>query len=63
VATINTNLPQDRQEHRGEFVVGQTLKEFSNPGLELSFGLDYIAGVADLELILLNNQVGKQSYA
>ena len=58
MATIHTELPQDRQGHHGEFVVGQLLKEFSNPGLELWFDVNYIAGVTDLDLILLDNQVG-----
>jgi hypothetical protein len=58
MATIHTELPQDRQGHHGEFVVGQILKEFTNPGLELWFDVNYIAGVTDLDLILLDNQVG-----
>ena len=58
MATIHTELPEDRQGHHGEFVVGQTLKTFSNPGLELWFDINYIAGVTDLDLILLDNQVG-----
>jgi thymidine kinase len=58
VATIHTNLPEDRQGHHGEYVVGQTLKGFSNPGLELWFDVNYIAGLTDLDLILLDNQVG-----
>jgi hypothetical protein len=58
MATIHTELPEDRQGHHGEFVVGQTLKTFSNPGLELWFDVNYIAGVTDLDLILLDNQVG-----
>ena len=58
MATIHTELPQDRPGHHGEFVVGQILKDFSNPGLELWFDVNYIAGVTDLDLILLDNQVG-----
>jgi len=58
VATIHTNLPEDRQGHHGEYVVGQLLKGFSNPGLELWFDVNYIAGLTDLDLILLDNQVG-----
>jgi AAA domain len=58
MATIHTELPQDRQGHHGEFVVGQILKNFSNPGLELWFDVNYIPGVTDLDLILLDNQVG-----
>jgi hypothetical protein len=58
MATIHTELPVDRQGHHGEYVVGQTLKTFSNPGLELWFDVNYIAGVTDLDLILLDNQVG-----
>ena len=58
MATIHTDLPSDRQGHHGEFVVGQTLKTFSNPGLELWFDVNYIPGVTDLDLILLDNQVG-----
>ena len=58
MATIHTELPEDRQGHHGEFVVGQILKTFSNPGLELWFDVNYIAGVTDLDLILLDNQVG-----
>jgi thymidine kinase len=58
MATIHTELPIDRPGHHGEFVVGQTLKAFSNPGLELWFDVNYIAGVTDLDLILLDNQVG-----
>ena len=58
MATIHTELPQDRPGHHGEYIVGQTLKTFSNPGLELWFDVNYIAGVTDLDLILLDNQVG-----
>lgn len=58
MATIHSELPEDRQGHHGEFVVGQILKNFSNPGLELWFDVNYIAGVTDLDLILLDNQVG-----
>ena len=55
MATIHTNLPEDRQGHHGEYVVGQTLKGFSNPGLELWFDVNYMAGLTDLDLILLDN--------
>jgi len=58
MATIHTDLPVDRQGHHGEYVVGQTLKGFSNPGLELWFDVNYIAGLTDLDLILHDNQVG-----
>ena len=58
MATIHTPLPEDVPGHHGEYVVGQTLKEFSNPGLELWFNVNYIAGVTDLDLILLDNQAG-----
>ena len=58
MATIHTALPEDRQGHHGEFVVGQTLKGFSNPGLELWFDVNYIAGVPDIDLIVADNQVG-----
>jgi len=58
VATIHTALPEDRQGHHGEFVVGQILKTFSNPGLELWFDVNYIAGVPDTDLIVADNQVG-----
>ena len=56
--TIHTELPIDRQGHHGEYVVGQILKSFSNPGLELWFDVNYIPGVTDLDLILIDNQVG-----
>ena len=58
MATIHTALPEDRQGHHGEFVVGQILKTFSNPGLELWFDVNYIAGVPDTDLIVADNQVG-----
>jgi hypothetical protein len=58
VATIHTSLPADTPGHHGEYVVGQTLKSFSNPGLELWFDVNYIPGVTDLDLLLLDNQVG-----
>ncbi len=58
MATIHTALPEDRTGHHGEYVVGQTLKNFSNPGLELWFDVNYIAGITDLDLILSDNQVG-----
>ena len=58
MATIHTELPKDIPGHYGEFVVGQTLKSFSNPGLELWFDVNYIPGVTDLDLILLDDQVG-----
>ncbi len=58
MATIHTELPKDIQGHHGEYVVGQTLKGFSNPGLELWFDINYIPGVTDLDLILLDDQVG-----
>lgn len=58
MATIHTALPEDRQGHHGEFLVGQTLKSFSNPGLELWFDVNYIAGVPDIDLIAADNQVG-----
>jgi hypothetical protein len=58
VATIHTALPEDRQGHHGEFVVGQILKTFSNPGLELWFDVNYIAGVPDTDLIVADNSVG-----
>jgi len=58
MATIHTELPVDRHGHHGEYVVGQTLKAFTNPGLELWFDVNYIAGVTDLDLILSDNQVG-----
>ncbi len=58
MATIHTELPKDVPGHHGEFIVGQTLKGFSNPGLELWFDINYIPGVTDLDLILLDNQVG-----
>jgi hypothetical protein len=58
MATIHTLLPEDVPGHHGEYVVGQILKEFSNPGLELWFNINYIAGITDLDLILLDNQTG-----
>ena len=58
MATIHTELPQDRPGHHGEFVVGKILEKFTNPGLELWFDVNYIAGVTDLDLILMDNQVG-----
>ena len=58
MATIHTELPKDTPGHHGEYVVGQTLKGFSNPGLELWFDVNYIPGVTDLDLILLDDQVG-----
>ena len=58
MATIHTSLPADTPGHHGEYVVGQTLKSFSNPGLELWFDVNYIPGVTDLDLLLLDNQVG-----
>jgi len=58
MATIHTALPEDRQGHHGEFVVGQTLKTFSNPTLELWFDVNYIAGVPDFDLVVADNQVG-----
>ena len=58
MATIHTELPKDYRGHHGEYLVGQILKGFSNPGLELWFDVNYIAGVTDLDLILLDNQVG-----
>lgn len=58
MATIHTELPQDLPGHHGEYVVGQILSNFSNPGLELWFDINYIAGVNDLDLIVLDNQVG-----
>lgn len=58
MATIHTELPKDVQGHHGEYVVGQILKDFSNPGLELWFDVNYIAGVTDLDLIISDNQVG-----
>ena len=58
MTTIHTALPEDRQGHHGEYVVGQILKTFTNPGLELWFDINYIAGITDLDLILLDNQVG-----
>jgi len=58
MATIHTALPQDTPGHHGEYVVGQILSKFSNPALELWFDVNYIAGVTDLDLIILDNQVG-----
>lgn len=58
MATIHTELPRDVPGHHGEYLVGQTLKGFSNPGLELWFDVNYIAGVTDLDLIISDNQVG-----
>ena len=58
MATIHTELPQDLPGHHGEFKVGQILKNFSNPGLDLWFGIDYIAGVPELDLILSDKQAG-----
>lgn len=58
MATVHTRLPQDVPGHHGEFVLGQTLMSFSNPGLELWFDLNYLPGVPDLDLIILDNQVG-----
>ena len=58
MATVHTDLPRDASGHHGEYVVGQTLSKFSNPGLEIWFDVNYIAGVTDLDLILLDNQVG-----
>ena len=58
MATIHTSLPADTPGHHGEYVVGQILKSFSNPGLELWFDVNYIPGVTDLDLLLLDNQVG-----
>ena len=57
MATIHTELPQDLPGHHGEFKVGQILKNFSNPGLDLWFGIDYIAGVHELDLILYNTML------
>jgi hypothetical protein len=58
VATIHTELPKDVKGHHGEYVVGQTLKTYSNPGLELWFDINYLPGVTDLDLIASDNQVG-----
>lgn len=58
MATIHTKLPEDRPGHHGEYVVAETLKGFSKPELELWFDVNYIAGLTDLDLILLDNQVG-----
>ena len=58
MATIHTDLPQDLPGHHGEYKVGQIFKNFSNPGLYLWFGVDYIAGVPELDLILSDKQAG-----
>lgn len=58
MVTIHTNLPKDVPGHRGEYVVAQTLKGFSNSDIELWFDVNYIPGVTDLDLLLLDNQVG-----
>lgn len=58
MATVHTDLPQDLLGHHGEFKVGQILHGFSNSGLELWFGVDYIAGVPELDLILADKQAG-----
>jgi len=55
---IHTELPIDHPGHYGEYKVGQILKNFSNPGLEIWFGIDYIAGVPELDLILFDKQAG-----
>lgn len=58
MATIHTDLPKDVLGHHGEYVVGQTLKDFSNPGLELWFDVGYIPGCTDIDLIVHDNQIG-----
>jgi len=58
MTTIHTELPEDLPGHHGEYKVGQILKNFSNPGLDLWFGVDYIAGVPELDLILSDKQAG-----
>lgn len=58
MATIHTPLPENREGHYGEYLVGQKLKTFSNPSLELWFDVDYIPGVTDIDLILFDNQAG-----
>jgi hypothetical protein len=55
---IHTELPVNHPGHYGEYKVGQILKNFSNPGLEIWFGVDYIAGVPELDLILSDKQAG-----
>jgi hypothetical protein len=58
MTVIHTDLPEDLPGHHGEYIVGQTLKNFSDPGLELWFGVDYIAGVPELDLILFDKRAG-----
>jgi AAA domain/Nuclease-related domain len=58
MATIYTSMPKDEPGHRGEYVVGQCLNAFSNPGLELWFNVNYIPGVTDLDLVLFDNNAG-----
>jgi AAA domain/Nuclease-related domain len=58
MALVHTPLPADRPGHHGEYAVGQVLSKFSNPDLELWFDVNYIAGVTDLDLFLVDSQAG-----
>lgn len=58
MATIHTDLPKDIPGHHGEYVVGQILKNFVNSDLELWFGINYLSGVPDLDLIIADKKVG-----
>lgn len=55
---FHSPLPENIQDHYGEFLLGQTLKEINNDLLEVWFNINYLPGVPDIDLIIFEPDRG-----
>lgn len=55
---VHTSMPEDEPEHHGEFVFAKKLVALADDRFHLWFGVDYLPGVTDLDLLLCAEPVG-----
>lgn len=55
---VYTPMPEDEPEHHGEFRFAQDLVALADERFHLWFGVDYLPGVTDLDLLLCVDEIG-----
>jgi cold shock CspA family protein len=55
---VHTPMPEDEPEHHGEYVFAHHLAALTDEPFHLWFGVDYLPGVTDLDLLLCFEPVG-----
>lgn len=55
---VHTSMPENEPEHHGEFVFAKKLVALADDRFHMWFGVDYLPGVTDLDLLLCAEPVG-----